>query len=280
MPAPTTTLPSLDLALLAAGNMIGCTTGGTLTVSQALDDAVHDGLANWMAKTDGVRSWSVQADGLVDASGGDLITGHATGAPLTVTIDTDPLKGLTEAGLSFSLNLTDVVNATSGMSRTLDPNTRSFELSLSFDYYDPLATGSDAFKAIQDTVLGVSTEPLGVVVSVGGLSFTFDARPTTTSLTKSAQDIVKTGVTLVADGPVINNSSGLGTGLAGLLSAFLATDAATPLTVLLGTQTVDASEYTGSAYPASVSITAPYAGQVTVSATLEGTGALTRQATT
>lgn len=280
MPAPTTTIPSLDLALTAAGSMIGCTTGGTLTVSQALDDAMHDGLANWVAKTTGVRSWSAQADGLVDATGGDLVTGHTTGAPLTVTIEGDSLKGLTEAGISLSLNLTDVVNATTGMTRTLDPNMRSLELSLSFDYYDPLATGSDAFKAIQDVVLGVATGPLAVVVSVGGLSFTFDGRPTTSTVTKTAQDILKSGVTLVADGPVTNGSTGLGTGITALLTAFFATTAAAPLTVLLATQTADASEYTGSAFPSTVSITAPYAGQVTVSATLEGTGPLTRAATT
>lgn len=279
MPVPTTEIPSVDLLLTTGGNPFACTTGATLTTTQTLDDAVYDQAANFKRRTTGMSSWSVQGDGLLDTSGAALLTGHTDGAPLSVTIGGESLRGLTEAGITLSLDLTDVVNATGGLARRLNPGSRAVELALSFDYTDPLAAGNTAWATLLDRLLGVSSGTLAVVVSVGGLSLSFDAIPATASVTKSAGDILKSGVTLSSSGVITNNSTGLSAGISGLLAAYLATDAASPVTVLMSTAETGNSEFTGSAYPASVAITVPYAGQCTVSATLEGSGPLVRQAT-
>lgn len=277
MPAPQTTIPSVDVAIKAGGNIVGATTGGTLTASQASDEAVHDGAASWTDFTTGTRSWSVQAEGILDKTGGSLITGHDDGtAPLSVTAGGNAVKGLTEAQLTLSQNLAEIVNATTGLTRTLNPTRRSAELALSFDYYDPLATGSEGFKALQDRLIGVADGALAVVFGVGGLELSFQGRPSTSTLTKSTEDILKAGLTIAVAGAITDGSSGLGAGLTALLAAYFGR---TPLTVLVGTTTADASEYSGSAYVSQVGLTVPFAGQATVSATLEGSGALTRSAT-
>ena len=279
MPATPNVIPSVDLALRAAGNIVGLATGGTLTANRANDEAHHDLSANWMVRTSGVSSWSVSADGLLDTAGGDIVTGHAPGAVLRVGIGGDDVKGLTEAGVSLSLNVAEVVNAFTGMTRTLDPAARSCEVSLSFDYYDPAAAGSAAFAAVLDYLLGVTDDPLAVTLEVAGLSLAFDAVPTTSALTKSAGEVLKAGVTLAAAGPVTNNSAGLGAGVAGLLAAFFGADRSAALGVLVGTGVADNTEFEGDAFPSSIGITVPYAGQATTSVTLEGTGPLVRRAT-
>ena len=280
MPAQDTVFQSVDILIKAAGNLVGYTTGGTLTVNQALDDVFHDASPNWLTKTTGARSWSASSDGLVDTAGGDVVTGHADGAPLTLTVDGDELDGLTEVGITLSVDVSEIVNNRTGLDRAIDPQGRSCELSVSFDPVDPAAASSTAYKKCLDRLLGVATGTLPVTISVGGLSLAFDALPSTsTPITKSTGDIIKGGLTLVATGPVTDNSAGLGAGMTALLSSFCDGDSVARLAVLIGTTTADNSEYAGNAYPSSVSITAPFAGQVTTSVTLEGDGALVRQAT-
>ena len=279
MAATLNTIPSVDFAIKAGGNPVGFATGGTLTVNRANDEAHHDESANWMQRTSGVSSWSVSGDGLLDAAGGDIVTGHAPGSILTVSVGGDDVKGLTEAGVSLSLNVAEVVNAFTGMTRALDPAARSCEVTLSFDYYDPAAVGSDAYATILDYLLGVTSAPLAVVLDVAGLSLSFDAVPTTSAITKSAGEILKAGVTLTASGPVTNNSAGLGAGASGLLAAYFGAERSAALAVLVGTGVADNTEFAGSAFPSSIGITIPFAGQATTSVTLEGSGPLVRQAT-
>lgn len=279
MAATTTVRSSVDFLLHAGGSSIGFGTGGTLTLNQALNDSSSDAATNWQVRTAGARSWSLQADGIINESG-TILTGHDSGGtPLSVTIGGTALKGITSAEVALSCDVAEVVNSTTGLDRALDSAARSLSLTIQGDYYDPLGTGAGALDDILDELLGTTTAGLATVLTVGGVSLTFTARPTTASVVKSAGDILKNGLTLVSTGAVTNGTTGLDTGTSALLTAFFTTAAAGSVTVLCsGADDSGNAEYTGSAIPSAINISVPYAGNATVSATLEGTGALTKQA--
>lgn len=280
MAASVNLIPSVDFLLKAGGNAVGCGTGGTLTINQTLNESHSDCAANWNTRTVGPRSWSLALDALVSESGGSILTGHDNGDdPITVTIGGTALKGLTEVSLALALGVAEAVNSTTGLDRALDPTVRSLEVTIANDYYDPAGTGAGAYAAVLDAVTGETSAALEVVVTVGGVSLTFNAHPTTANVTKSNGEILKAGITLVSTGAVTNGTTGLATGIGALLTAFFTAGRAAALTVLAATATADNTEWTGSAYPTSINLTVPFSGDVTISATLEGTGPLTRDTT-
>ena len=273
MPAPTTTTNSVDWLAKIAGNAVGGSTGGTLTINRTAEETTSDEDARSKTSVLGTMSWSLGFDSFHKIGGQKL-----SGAGVSVTVGGTPLKGITEAALALTVGVGDVVNSTTGLARSLDPQTRSGSLTVSADYYDPLAAGGGAYVAILDEMLGVTSAGLAVVVTLGTMSFSFTGRPTTTSITKSLPEILKAGITFEATGPIVPTVGTSDTGVVALITAMLATPASTPVVVLCGPAAVGATEFTGSGYVSSLTVTIPIATPVKVSGTIEGSGPLTRRA--
>lgn len=271
MPAPTTTLNSVEFLLKAAGNSVGGGTGGSLTINRTAEETTSDLSARVKTSIPGVTSWNLTFDTLHQIGGV-----HLNGKDVSVTVSGVALKGITEASLALACGVGEVVNSTTGLARTLDPQVRSGSLTVSADYYDPLGTGAAAFGTILDELLGVTSAGLAVVFSIGGMSFAFTGRPTTTSVNKSLPDILKAGITFESTGPITPTMGTSNAGIAALYTALLAAPASTPVSVLAGTATVGSTEFSGSGYCTALTLTVPISSPVKVSGTIEGSGALTK----
>jgi predicted secreted protein len=275
MATPTTLIPSVEYAIYANGGSVGGGTGGTLTITQGLNEAFHDQSANWMQRTTGARSWSLSADALALNAGGAVQTGHTPTKVVSVTVGGTALKGLTSVTAALSLATDEAVNSTVGLDTARTPNARALQLTVASDYYDPAGVGASGLDKVIDELLGVTSAGLAVVFSVAGVTMTATMRPATTTLNKTINERLKDGITLMSDGPVVLATSGVDAGLEALLESFFADGGAEPLTVLFGTTIPETTEFGGTAYATAITITAPFVGNVTVSATLDGTGPLT-----
>ena len=274
MAVPTTTIPSVAFALYADGDNIGGGTGGTLTLTQALNDALNDLNASWMSRTTGARSWSLSADALALSDTGAVQTGHTPTRVVSVKIGAVELQGITSVTAALSQTLNDIVNASSGLDTRRDPGARSLQLTIAADYYDPAAALNAGLQAIVDELVGATQAGLAVIFTVAGVTLTATMRPTQTTVTKSVGQQLTDGVTLVSDGVVTYAGADVDDGIEALLDAFFAAGFGTPLTVLAAMTDVGSTQYSGTAYPSGVTITAPFTGNVTVAATLDGHGPL------
>ena len=283
MPAPVNVIPSVDFLLKTGGNPIGGGTGATLTLSRETNSGPHDRYAGWEAVSYAKRMWSLGFEAFyLEGAGGP--PPKLTGADVAVTIGGVALKGLTEVTLALAHAVAEYTNSSTGLDRSVRVGARKAQLTIAADYYDPLAADNGAYKAIEDELMGVTSAGLAVVFSVGGISVSFTGLVSQGTVTKSVPEILKAGITLESSGAVLDATAGAEAGLAALLQAFFGaagdgSGAAETVNVVMGSGSVDSSEYSGAGLLSDLSIKAPLLGDVTLSGTLQGNGALNRQAT-
>ena len=282
MPAPTTVQKGLDYVLsIASGTAVGGGKNATLTQSQEYIETTNKGSSEWRTGLSGVRSWSVAFDGEFLESSAEI-----AGTTLDATIGGTSLKGIKEITVDLSVELLPVVNSTDGFDRVVCPATRSATITVSGDFYDidldGVPTGGDeALEDIIDAIDGTSTAVVAAAVTFGAnQSYSGNVRPGSFELGTPHAGIIPYSVTLENVGAITNVSTAADAGVLALLADFFDANGVQEVgTALLSTGTTDSVEWTGSAYPENISISIPYEGTVQISGTLQGSGALTKQAT-
>jgi hypothetical protein len=189
------------------------------------------------------------------------------------------LKGVKRANVALTCGVQDIVNTTTGLNRALLPTTRSASLDVEADWYDPAGTGAEALDAWLDEIeASTAGSPCAVFFgAAGGFAFTAQAEEFTAAF--PSEDRATVTMRAQSDGAITNLSSGNDTGLQSLFTAILASTAATAVTLLLASSNSGSTQWTGSAYVTSLSVSIPLEERVEYSATFEGSGALTRGAT-
>lgn len=283
MPATTSVTPSVDFQLRTGGNPVGGGTGATLTIERALEAGPHDRYFGWQDASYSTRSWNLAFEALyLEGPGGPPPV--LTGADVAVTVGGVALKGLKEVTLALAQEVSEIVNSTTGLDRTVAPGSRKATLTLSMDYYDPAAAGNTAYAALLDELRGTTSAGLAVVVTVGDIQVSATFVATQGTIEKSVPEVLASGVTLESVGAVLNLTANAEAGMGAVLAAFFGaaadgSDLAAPLEVLIGTTTVDNTEFTGSGLLSDLSLAIPLTGRVTTSGTLQGSGPLTKRAT-
>lgn len=283
MPAPTTVQKGLDYVLsIASGTAIGGGKNATLTQSQEYIETTNKGSSEWRTGLSGVRSFSVSFDGELLESSAEI-----AGRSLDATIGGTSLKGITEVTVDLSAELIPVVNSTDGFDRVLCPATRSASITVTGHFYDidkdATPTGGDeALEDIIDAIDGTSTAVVAAVVTFGAnQSYSGNVRPGSFELSTPHAGLIEYSVTLENVGAITEVTTSADSGIAALIADFFDANGVQEVgTALLSSGTTDSVEWTGSAYPENISISIPFEGTVQLSGTLQGSGALTKQATT
>lgn len=275
MPASTTIQQGTYLLLKAGGTTVGGATTSTLKVSAEAIPVIHKGGGNWERTLAGVRDWSVDFDAIPLESGSEV-----SGRNLSVTVSTVALKGIESARIALTSDVAETANTTSGFVKDRIGTTRRAEITLSGAYYDPRGTGATALSTTLGEIMGTTSAGLSVVVSFGtALSITGTYRPVGVDISTPVAEIIKSGITWRSTGAVTYTMTNLDAGVAGLLTAFITTARAAPITALLVSADSGATQWTGSTLPTALTFDVPYERAAGVSGTLVGVGALTEGAT-
>lgn len=284
MAAPSTVQKGLDYTLrVADGTVVGGGKNATLTQNQEYRTTTNKGSSEWRTGLSGTRSWSVSFDGEFLESSNEI-----GGDTLDCTIGGTSIKGITEITVDLSVDLIPVVNSsnTAALDRELCPATRSATITVTGDWFDydldSVPTGGDeALEDAKDAIDGTSTAVVAAVVSFGSnQQFSGNYRPGSLEVSTPHDGLITYSLTLENVGATTNTTTGADTGIAALLADFFDASGVQEVgTALLSTGTTDSVEWTGSAYPENLSVTMTEEGTVQFSGTLQGSGALTTQAT-
>lgn len=279
MAAPTTVQTGLAYLLKTDGTTIGGGTNATLTQSQELIETTNKGSSQWKSSLSGVRSWSVDFENMYVESSAEV-----AGSTLGFTIGGTAVKGIQNIQLQVQTELLPSVNSTTGLDRTLVPSTRVLTCTVSGQWYDidkdGTPTGGDeALEDVIDAIDGTSTSTVAAVLTFGGSqSYGFTARPSSFSPGTPFNGVMPYTFTIEATGSVsAPTTTNADSGLAAIVADVFASTAASS-TVLLSNAT-DYLEWTGTGYCETLTIDIPYEGVITASGTLQGSGALTKDAT-
>lgn len=279
MAAPTTVQTGLNYLLKSDGTTIGGGTDATLRVAQNAIATTNKGSSQWKSSLNGVRTWEMSFEGMYAESA------ELAGSTVDFTVGGVSVKGITNVTLDVNCELLPTVNSTTGLDRTLLPSTRTLTCTVSGHWYDfdldAVDTGGDeALENLVDHLMittggSVSTAGETCVLTFGGSqSYSFTGRPTTFELGTPFEGVIPYTVTVESTGsvsaPTTTNADG---GLAAYIADIFAATA-TSFTALLTTGTTDYTEFSGTAYPESLSISIDYEGPITVSGTLQGSGAI------
>lgn len=271
MAAPTTLFDAKDLLLKVGANTVGCETSATLRVSRESRGAAGKCSPQWIATAAAQTSWGVEFASLY-LEGGNVLDSD----DLAVTVGGTALEGVKGVSVEFSAETFETVSVTTGLSPSRGVDSRRVALSIDLDYYDPAGTNGAALGAVLDELLGATTTAAGlaVVVSVGGLTITGTFRPTEATIGAAKGSFADAPLTLESTGPVTYTATSADTGIAALLAAAFDEDGVQSVTAAFTTDTAEASTWSGTALPERLSVELTYPGEVTVSGTLAGVGAL------
>jgi len=290
MAAPTTVQKGLDYTLsISGGTEIGGGTNATLTLSQELSESTNKSSSAFKSSQNGTRSWSVDFEGMYIESSVEL-AGDSLDFKVGSSSGTGgvSVKGIREITLDLSSELIGSVSSTTGLDRAICPATRTVSMTINGEWYDfdkdlTPTGGDEALEDLFDEIQGTTSSGIECTLTFGASQKIYATlRPTAFTLEHPHNDIITYSVTLEATGAVTApTTTGADSGVVALLTDFFTSGGAAEVgTALLSTGTTDATEYTGSAYPESLSLSIPYTGVIALSGTLQGSGALTMQATT
>lgn len=289
MPAPSTVQKGLDYTLrISSGTVIGGGKNATLTQSQEYIETTNKGSSEWRTGLSGVRSWSVSFDGEFLESSAEIsgttmnfLVGSTSGSGGVA------VKGMKEITLDLSCNLLPSVSTTTGLDRDICPSTRSATITVSGEWYDfdldASPTGGDeALEDLVDRLDGTATTAVECTLTFGSAQKYYgNVRPGSFEIGTPHDGIIPYSITLENVGALTPTTTNADGGVIALIADFFDSGGVAEVgTALLSTGTTDSTEWTGSAYPESISIGITYEGTVQISGTLQGHGPLTKQATT
>ena len=190
-----------------------------------------------------------------------------------------------EITLELSAELLPSVSTTSLLDRVICPSTRQAQITISGEWYDfdldiTPTHGDEALEDLVDALDGTTVAVIECNVKFGATqAFYANWRVDSWSPETPVDGIMPYTITLSSVGAVTPTTTNADAGLIAVIADFFGASGVTEVgTALLTTGVTDAIEWTGSAYPESLSITMPYEGVVSISGVLQGSGALTKQA--
>jgi len=274
MAAPVTTISGVDLVLKIGGSTI-TQREAELFVAAELPSVASKTSANFDETINGARTWGFRLSGPYVESSAEL-----AGRTGSISIGGTALKGWETATLSLTSEMPEIVNFSDGLDAKRNPKMRRATLSVDGYYFDPRGTGAGALDAILAEVLGTTTAGLATVLTFGSAqSVSFTARPSDVNVSAPYTDEVRNRLTLASTSAVTYTSTNAETALGALISAWKAAGVATSVSCLFATATSGASQWTGTAFVSELTVEIPYRAEVSVSATLTGSGAITPAAT-
>lgn len=283
MATPPTTVQTGILYLIKSG---GTTIGGgrdaTLTQGQELIDVSNKDSSNWKEHIPGIRSWDVSFTNMYEEGAAEV-----KACDMSFTVGGTALKGVKSVEWSVSTNMLESISTTTSCAREIVPTVRTLTCTVTGEWYDyDLTTtgtaGDEALEDVADAIDGTSTSTLACVWNFGSSqSFPFTARPTSLEITAPIDEIMGYSVTFEATGaPGAQTTTGADAGFLLLLADILDATEVQPWTFLMTTGTAGATEWTGTAYPETLTISADVEGLVQITADCRGSGDLTKQVTT
>lgn len=276
MPAPNTQQIGSNFLLKAVGTVIGGATGGTLTYSTDVRSTATKDRARWQSSTPAMRSWEISHEGLY-LEGQEEIVGSGT----VIKVAGAQLKGMDQLTISLSQQAAEFAAFEDALWRNVRPTTRAYELSVEGGLIDALSQDGAALAAIQNAKDAGERVPWDIDMNGFLLSGTIAASELT--LETPTEERAALSISASSHGALANTAGEADTGLALLLDNFLA-DNPVPLDVALevigddGAALEGAQQRTGQAWPTAIEVTIPNAEEVAISATLTGTGPLSRSA--
>lgn len=278
MSAPTTQQSGYAYVVKKGGTEIGGGTNATLNLNTTLAEATNKGSSRWKKTVCGVRSWSIDFENMYLVS-----TAEICGSNVVVTVGSADVKGIKQMDLAFSADMFESVTSTTGLWRQVVPGNRTLTVTLSGEWYDfdldTTPTGGDeALEDIFDAYYNSTTVSLAITASTNQTLAATTFRVTNAQLTFPHDGIIGYSVTLEATGaPGTLTQTGADAPTAGIFTDFVNASGVQSATILLMNQSTY-TQWTGTAYPESVTISVPFDGVVTVSGTYVGSGALTQGA--
>jgi len=278
MPAPTTVIPGLDWTL-GDNNTTAFAAGRDLSVSltTAEIDLTSRDSSNWQRLIAGAREWSAEWSG-VFTYGGVSLSGLTGG----ITIDGTALAGWTSYGINFTSASEDTVDSTTGLDTTRFGTRRALTFSIEGNFYDPKSAPGTAL----DTLLGARENgaAVAVVVTVAtGFTVAASCIVSDVSISSAYEGKVTASISLTAAGlPTVTRTTGSqGAQVERLFAGLLGTTRSTTLAnlafgppVVVGGTYEDWTFFRGQCMVSALSLEAEYTGNVTISTTLLGTGAI------
>jgi len=279
MAAPTTQQSGYAYVVKVGGTAIGGGTNANLNLSTSLSEATNKGSSRWKKTVCGIRSWSMDAEGMYLVSAAEFC-----GKDLVVTVGSAPVQGMKQMDVSFSAEMIEAANASTAQWMEVVPGNRSLTVTLSGDWYDfdldsTAGTGGD--EALEDLFDAYYSS--GTVSAVIGLVSTTQSIAATTYRVPSAtlsfphDGIISYSITLEATGaPGTFTQTSADAILAGIVTDFVNAAGVQSATILLTDGTTDHAEWTGTAFPETLTFSVPFDGVITASGTYKGSGALTQ----
>lgn len=279
---PTTVQTGVLYVISSGGTDIGGGVDATLTQTQELIETTSKTSSNWKEHIPGIRSWDVSFTNMYYES-----TAHVKACDMSFTVGGTALKGVKTVEWSVNASMLDSISSSTSCAREIVPSIRTLTCTVSGEWYDyDLTTtgtaGDEALEDVADAIDGTSTSTLACVWNFGAVqSFPFTARPTSLEIAAPNTDIMSYSVTFEATGaPGAETTTNADAGFLLLLADILDSSEIQPWTFLMSTGTAGATEWTGTAYPETLTISADIEGLVQISSTCRGSGDLTKQVTT
>ena len=261
---------------------MGGGTNATLTQSQEIIPTTNKSSSVFAAGLSGMRTWNMSFEGMY------LVSAEVQGTSLGVTAGGVTLKGIKTVSLSMDSELIDSSSSSStvALDRELVASTRKLTLTVTgelfdFDFDASSGDGDEGLAAIVARIDGSATSSIAMIVTFDSAqSYAFTCRPTSFTTSTPHDGIMDYTVVLESVGSVsAPTTTSADAGVIAVMADFFASDGAAEVgTALLTTGTTDRMEWTGSAFPESLSIDIDWNGTATLSGTLQGSGKLTNRA--